>query len=592
MKNLLILILVIAAILRFGGIYPGHNIYHADEPIIYGTAVNMLKSGNLDPGRYDYPATTIFINFVIFKIIFVPLFWIKYLITNVPSIVDGLVSFDEESKKRILNTAILGNRNVNALFWSRTITAIFSLGNVLIIYLVGKEFYNKQVGLIAALLLAFNFKHVVNSHLALPEPYNSFFLLLSLFMSLRLLKVPTQKNYLLAGLITGLSVATKYQVYALLPLLTAHLLVSINGFKPDFKQLFGRKVIISMLLIPLVFLLLNPYFIINYEVALNWVTRVSLKYQMGRNNINLFLLSYMQHLDYGVPMLLAVLFGLIIAPFKKPKKTLVILGPILLFTFLFFYYSNGGFYVRNLVTITPFLLLFASVLIWEVYLTLNKILDTNVSLALMVSLVLLTIYLPAKNSLIHAYYYTKPWNYTSMTTWLQENLPENAVIAATLWDLPTGEPKRSKTEFSIHGSYSLAEHRENGADWALWNFNSQATLFYFWMSIGVEDLGKLWNKPINYLENTYHGLAVEEMVRHSPFIAAKPGIASDHTLIIAKIPKWPITDMVRAKSFTFDNNWENWKIVGSSLRGGPTSPADSSIVTSSSQNVAMFVLKT
>ena len=75
---LLIVILIVAAILRFVGTNPGYHQFHTDEGTIYGTAVSFVKNRNFVPLRYEYPQLAAFINFGFFKFIFIPLGWLKF----------------------------------------------------------------------------------------------------------------------------------------------------------------------------------------------------------------------------------------------------------------------------------------------------------------------------------------------------------------------------------------------------------------------------------------------------------------------------------------------------------------------------------
>src|SRR3989344_840062 len=90
-KIILILILILASYLRFGGAKPGFPPYHSDEGISYSAATSMIKNGNLDPLRYDYPSLVPDINYIFFRLIFIPLNWTKYYISHIPEILDGIV---------------------------------------------------------------------------------------------------------------------------------------------------------------------------------------------------------------------------------------------------------------------------------------------------------------------------------------------------------------------------------------------------------------------------------------------------------------------------------------------------------------------
>ncbi len=358
-NRILIFILFAAFLLRFIGTFPGYNHYHSDEPIIYGTAIDMVKNNSLDPIRFDYPSTSMYINFFFFKFIFIPLSWAAYYIFHIFDIIDGTIHIpiSDLQKDILFHTVILGKGEIYPMFWGRYITALFSLGSVFLTYLVGKKLFSKSVGLISALLLAFDFKTIVNSHIGLPDIYNSFFLLLAILGAVYLWKKPTFRNYLLAGAAAGLAFSVKYQFFGILPLFVVFLYIP---FKP-------KRILLALFCIPLVFLVTNPYFLIHIETALMWIKDVSLKYGMGTRQLNFFPISYLYHVDFGIVEFLVVLVGMFFASLRFFRRSMIFLPIIFLFGFLFVYYSNGGFYVRNLLTITPILFIFGAVLIAQFF---------------------------------------------------------------------------------------------------------------------------------------------------------------------------------------------------------------------------------
>lgn len=573
-NKILVIILIVAALLRFIGTNPGYNQYHPDQGISYSAASSMVKNGNFDPLRYDYPALVPDINYIFFKLVFIPLNWIKYYLTHIPEIIDGVVHIPIAplEEKTLFQTYVLGDRAINALFWSRYITAFFGVCNVLLVYILAKKIFekigpnSKYIGLIAAFLLTFNYKHVVNSHIGLPDIYNAFFLLLSLLSNINLWKNPSFKNYILAGIAVGLSFSVKYQIFALFPLLLTHLYLSFSNRRINLGRLLNYKIFICLALIPLVFALTNPYFFIHFEKALKAVRDVSQKYGMGTNKLNLYPIWYMYNVDYGLPILLAITLGIVLAVKRFFKQSLFLLSIILPFVYVFFYYSIGGFYVRNLITITPIFFIFAAFFFWLIFEKLAPILNKNVALFLVLAILLLAVYLPGRNSIINSYYYTKGWGYDALKAWVSSNFQNEFIVAAHPFDFSKGILKNNRTEFEIDGAFALNEHKENGAEYALINLDWGGNTFYFWMNFGPQDLKKYWNKPYEIMRNTYHGIAAEELFRYQIFSTLKPWQAPDSALILAKIPNWPKTEMVEIESFKFNEGLENWTIFGSDVR--------------------------
>lgn len=566
----LVIILIIASLLRFVGTNPGYNQFHSDQGITYSAATSMIKNGNLDPLRYDYPALVPLINYLFFKVIFIPLSWTKYYLTHIPEIIDGVVQIPMVplEAKKILQVFILGEREINALFWSRYVTALFGLGNVFLTYLLTKKLFNKNTGLIAAFLLTFNYKHVVNSHLGLPDIYNAFFLLLVLLLAIKLWEKPTTRNYLLTGIAVGLSFSIKYQIFAFFPFVLVHVYVSLANAKVDFKKLFNPAFFMGVLCIPLVFLILNPYHFLYLDDVVKIVKGVSGKYGMGTKSLNLYPFSYFYHIDYGPLELVAVFIGLGIALKKFAKKTFIFLSYLAPFMFMLIYYSIGGFYIRNFITTAPMFMIFASIAIWEMVSLVNRVIGERAGWAALLIILPAIVFVPGRNAITNSYYYTKPWSYGVAAKWLKENLPKDTVVAAHPFD-PPGGPKMTKTEFEIDGSFSLTEHREAGASYALINLNWAGNPFYFWMNFGIDEFKIFWNKPVSLMRNMYHGMAAEELFRYQIFSITKPWQAPDANLVLAKIPHWPEVEMSVIRTFSFEEGLEEWGIYGKVAPGPP-----------------------
>lgn len=545
MKRALLLILIVASVLRFVGAKPGFNQFHSDQGISYSAATSMIKNGNLDPLRYDYAALVPDINYIFFRVFFIPLRWSYYYLSHIPEILDGTVHLPiaPTEKARIFQVFVLGEREINAIFWSRYVTALFGLGAVYLTYLLAKKLFGWEVGLIAAFLLTFNFKHVINSHFGLPDVYNSFFLLLSLVTAINVWKKSTNLNYLLAGIVAGLSFSTKYQIFAIFPIALAHI---YQG------KIFNSKVIISVLSFIATFFLTNPYFLIHFEDAFLSVSAVSQKYGMGANRLNLYPFWYLYNIDFGPPQFFAAIVGFLLILKKKSKETMLLLSVLVPFTYVFFYYSSGGFYIRNLITISPILIIFAAFFSWKIIYFLKYKL-------LIGTFLIILVFIPAKNSVIGVYNYTQKWPYEQMADWIRENFKTEETVAAHPFDAVQVGLRNKKTEFEIAGNFSMAEHREAGAKYALLNLYWAGNPFYFWMS------GVPFGKPLDLMRNSYHGVASEEMFRYQIHSVTKPWQASDQNLLLVKIPQMPDVKINEISKFNFDDGGiSGWQEMGGS----------------------------
>ncbi len=564
---ILVLILSLAVLLRFIGTNPSFDKFHSDEGISYSAATDMVVYGNFDPKRYDYPAFVPDINYLFFKVFFVPGAWTFYYLSHLPSFLNGNIHLplnDVEYKKILINE-IVGVRYTNSLFWSRYITALVSVANVWLIYLLAKKMFNKPVGLIAAFLLTFNFKHVQNAHIGLPDIYNSFTLLVFLLALLHLLVKKTNMSYLITGVAIGLSFSTKYQVFTIPPFVLGHIYNSwING-KLDWKKLIRPAFFGGLLVAAIVFVVLNPYFFVHLDKAVKQMTDTANKYALGKNSLNLYPLWYFYYIDYGPTELLFVGVGMVIALKKYLKKTIILLSVLMPFFYMFLYYSNGGFYVRNFITVAPLILIFAAIGCYSLFHLIKRI-NYNFAVVVLMTTLAMMVYIPGKNAIINSYYYTKPWNYDVLREWEEQNLSGKLVIASHPFDPVIERKGISRTEFELSGAYSFAEHRENGANMALMSLDWAGNPFYFWMNFGFDKFQDYWNKPYDLMRNSYWGIAAEELFRYQIFSITKPWQAPDANLILARIPVWPEAEMSKIREFAFNTGMEDWTADKSAVR--------------------------
>lgn len=528
-NRILVLILLVAVCLRFIGTRPSYNMFHSDEGITYDSAVSMIKNNNLDPLRYDYPALVPLVNYIFFKNIFIPIAWTGYYLSNIPQIFDGVVHFPiaKLEAQRLFQVVILGEREVNAIFWGRYVTGLISFFNVILTYFLAKKLFNRRVGLFAVLLLAVNFKAVVNSHIGLPDTYNAFFLLLSLIFSYRIMEAPTVKNYLLAGIFIGLSFSVKYQIFAIFPFLVAHLYTLFL----DWKKLFSGKILLSALASIFVFVIINPYLWLHYEEALVIISYVSKKYMMGRMKLMTYPFYYSFNIDYGPIIFISVILGSIVSFFKYFKQILFLLVAVLPFIFVMVYYSKGGFYIRNFITVTPILLIIAAAFI---SIFTSKIIKMALGKYLLTLFCLALVFVPLKNSIINSYYYLQPWTYKEILVKSTKVLPKGSVVASHPFDpLPDNI---TRTDFERSVAYSLSEFREEKADYALINMDWASDDFYGWMLEIFPNSLQYWQKPISAMRNTFSGVAIEEMMDYVLIDAFKPWQAPDAAFFLIKVP--------------------------------------------------------
>jgi len=95
-------------------------------------------------------------------------------------------------------------------------SALIGVATIAVFYLLGKEAFNKQVGLLAALLLAINRWHITLSRSAYPAVFTPLFTALTLYALLRALRRGRFVDFAWAGAVLGLGFYT-YTPFKFLP---------------------------------------------------------------------------------------------------------------------------------------------------------------------------------------------------------------------------------------------------------------------------------------------------------------------------------------------------------------------------------------
>jgi dolichyl-phosphate-mannose--protein O-mannosyl transferase len=91
----------------------------------------------------------------------------------------------------------------------RAISAIFDVGTLLIIFLLGKRIFSKQIGLLGAFFYAISVFPIQASHFYAVDIPLTFFIMLTLYLLILFYLKPTRKKAILIGILFGISLATK-----------------------------------------------------------------------------------------------------------------------------------------------------------------------------------------------------------------------------------------------------------------------------------------------------------------------------------------------------------------------------------------------
>ena len=401
----LALALAAAGMLRFWALSQGVPFsVQVDEPEVMVRAVTMMKTGDLNPRFYDYPALYMYLEAMVAVLRFLA----------------GAMQGQWSSLAQAPTEAFY--------LWGRALTALIGTATVWVVFQVGLR-WSPAVALLAAVMFAVMPLHVRESHFVLTDVPVTFFVMLTLLMSLRAHERATVKAFALAGVAAGLAGATKYNgaLAVFIPLLAC-------AMAPATRP--SRAVAMLGVVVATVatFLLAAPYTLIDLPTFLNQFARLSAEFRTSATFDDPVWLIYLKHLRNALqwPGSVIVAAGVALGLFKvvagpdRAKWALLTIFPLLYFRFI----SNQNlFFGRYLLPLLPFLSLLGAAAVAELVRRLRHMAIAPVfRSAVIVVLTLVAIGPPAYTSIRFNANTAKVWTTEQAYTWVMKEVPAGAKI--------------------------------------------------------------------------------------------------------------------------------------------------------------------
>ena len=332
----LALILAVAALLRFLALGAGipFNV-GVDEPEIMGRVVQMMRSGDFNPHFFDYPGLYFYMQLGVAVL-------------------------------RFLAGATLGQWNAldqvdtaDFYLWGRALTAILGTLTVLLVYRVGMRWGARHAALAAGLMAVMPL-HVRESHYVLTDVPVTFFVTLTLLLTLAAHERERAISFAWAGAAAGLAAATKYPgaLVLVVPLIAVWMTL---GTKPS-------RLVASLAVLggaAAAFLVAAPYTILDLPAFLNGYAHLA-GYYAPKRLAEPAWLTYYKHLSRSMdwPAFLLLLGGLGLGAVRavrgpgRVRWTVTIAFPL-----LYYYFLSGQTLVfgRYLLPLLPFVCVLAAV---------------------------------------------------------------------------------------------------------------------------------------------------------------------------------------------------------------------------------------
>jgi 4-amino-4-deoxy-L-arabinose transferase-like glycosyltransferase len=182
-----------------------------------------------------------------------------------------------------LYTPFMDWKNYVDAFWQnptyvatvgRTLSVAFAAGTVALVGKIGQRAFGWWVGLAAALWMAVDFTHLRISPIVISDIPALFFVMLAAWFALKISKTGARKDYLWCAISIALAASFKYNVFSVLFLLAGHTVYQLSRDSANTEDrnasgwrhlLLCPRLWMSLLLIPALFLLLNPMILKDFS---------------------------------------------------------------------------------------------------------------------------------------------------------------------------------------------------------------------------------------------------------------------------------------------------------------------------------------
>lgn len=424
-NHLIIIITLIGLILRIGNPTYASPILYAmsDEASNYMSALYMISERTLITKAAVYPPLGAYIQAPFLLFSFAVLIMTRTF-RSVPDLYFFLVTHEGFF-----------------LFIPRLISGLLGTLTIPVVYLIAKEIFphNKKIILWSAFLFALSFNHLHVSHFNRPWSGLVLFYALTILFSLKCItnKKKQLKNYLLAGLFSGLSFGFHYA--GLFAFISFLLIVLPWSFSKMRKDLLRLKIIFSSLIfVSLVFmfysLIENKVGIDSFAPALASYNQESVLNLTIRLIKNISLVPLLKQLFVIDPVI--TFFGVSALFLKKLwKKPFAGLS---LFTVFYLLMASLFIHVsaRYLMPLMIIFSLFSAYFIDRLLSKINFYYFKNLTLLLIITVLMI-------NPLVWNYLYFKKPTFIIAREWIDKNIPKTIPIGSTSYRMVGYSPSKS-----------------------------------------------------------------------------------------------------------------------------------------------------
>jgi len=414
---ILLILLVISSIVRFWGInfgLPGTEC-RPDESTIIQISLQFFR-GDFNPYFFKYPSFYMYLLFFIYAGYF--------LIGKI---------FGLYASPAYFAASFIVYPN-NFYIIDRLIVACMGIITVFVVYKIAQLLFNNKTAILAALFCGLAYLHVRESHFGVTDVPATLFIMCSIFYIIRSYKNNILKNFITAGLFVGLAISTKYiGILLFVPMFFVHLFNAKDRKDKRIKLLHDRTIWLFSGIAIAVFLLTNPFMILNFS---KFIADLSFEINhLNRGHLIILNQGWWYHLKFslffglGWSLLLSSLIGFLFLIKINFRKFLILCS----FPFIYYLLIGKGYtvFLRYIVPVIPFLCITSAFLISYLSDNLFKPLKLRVNHVLTCSLAVLIIIPSVCNIIKFDSLLAKEDNRITTKKWIEENIKEGSSIYQT-----------------------------------------------------------------------------------------------------------------------------------------------------------------
>ncbi|HUT04376.1 MAG TPA: glycosyltransferase family 39 protein [bacterium] len=420
------------------------HISEVDEEIFVNPALRIAATGDLNPHWFGNPGST-----VIYPLA---------LLFNVWNCVEHGGNFLRPDQQ-IMRSA---KENSSEFFMlARLLTVLYALASIPFIFLIGRRLFGENVGLIGAWLSILSPLIIYYARLVRTDMAGLFFGAVAIWFYLKFIDRPCLKHSVLAGLATGLAIASRYFMATLIPLLVAFDILAIIRRRNDKQRLLAlwRPIAVGLVALILGFALSSPYFFLDFETA-----KANLRSEDRSQHFGADGLSYTGNLTWYIttaipraitwPVALLAVAGAVLTIIRRRAEQLIVLGFVAVF--ILSASLSGLHWARWMIQILPLISILAADAVYSAALGLSAIFNLNRKqrAALTTVLILCISAMPLKNVLLMTLREASPSARVIAREWMLRNLPPGSKVANETYSAVL-----DNTDLVVQDNYTLAEVR-------------------------------------------------------------------------------------------------------------------------------------